>query len=387
MFDQDSLEQWLISTSVGRKQDPREQKSLYDELGKLEQWLALPAETRPKTIPQVRSGLFGSARLAEKDLLPTQQIYRQLLVAKGNGKSYIEPSLIALMAFTLNPAIIPFFVELLSIPSKSGDVFANRRRKLALSGLAFLVYQADDPDAMAALLEATRHSLPFVRAEAIHYLNQIFVGVSGSWISASMIITMPKQDEAPSQQLRREPTAAVLARLAEIVSSDPAFQPRFMARRMLAELDQPAALDHPDGAYAFRVAFKRSKTVSRTIELRSEQSLEDLHLAIQQALRWDNDHLYSFYLNSTLDDDQRYRFASPMEEDEPQWTTDGVIGALGLMLKHTFLYYFDYGDSHEFEVQVVGIRPQAEPSEYPRLIASTGKAPPQYYYDDEDEDY
>jgi hypothetical protein len=24
------------------------------------------------------------------------------------------------------------------------------------------------------------------------------------------------------------------------------------------------------------------------------------------------------------------------------------------MLKHRFLYYFDYGDSHEFEIQVVG---------------------------------
>ena len=29
----------------------------------------MPAETRPKSIPQVRSGLFGSARLDEQDLL------------------------------------------------------------------------------------------------------------------------------------------------------------------------------------------------------------------------------------------------------------------------------------------------------------------------------
>ena len=37
--------------------------------------------------------------------------------------------------------------------------------------------------------------------------------------------------------------------------------------------------------------------VWRRIELRGDQTLHDLHLAIQQAFDWDDDHPYGFYLN------------------------------------------------------------------------------------------
>jgi hypothetical protein len=394
VFDQDPLEQWLISTSIERKPDPREQQLLYDDLDTLARWLTIPVDVRPKAVPRVWGGVFRGARLAKKDLLPVQQIYRQLLVTKGTGKSHVEPSLIALLAYALDPATIPFFVELLALPNRSGDSFANQRRTLALGGLAFLAYQTDDQQAIAALMDATQHALPFVRAQAIHCLEQIIVGIDTSWISSLPKFGIPKPEETNQEPeetnqepLRREPTAAILARLAEIARSDPAFQPRFMARSLLAELDQPAPLEYPGGTYTFKVAFKHAKNINRTIEVQSEQSLEDLHRAIQSALQWDNDHLYSFFLNGN-GDDPRYRFASPFEDDEPQWTTDGIIGELGLTLKHTFLYLFDYGDSHEFEVQVVGITAQAEPGEYPRVIASMGESPRQYIYaDDNDEDY
>ena len=58
---------------------------------------------------------------------------------------------------------------------------------------------------------------------------------------------------------------------------------------------------------------------------------------------------------------------------------------LGLPLKHKFMYYFDYGDSHQFEIEVVGIEPQAAPGDYPRVIESHGAAPQQYPYAEEDE--
>jgi hypothetical protein len=57
-----------------------------------------------------------------------------------------------------------------------------------------------------------------------------------------------------------------------------------------------------------------------------------------------------------------------------------VIGALGLVVNHKFLYLFDYGDNHRFEVEVVGLTPEAERGKraYPRVIESTGEAPEQY---------
>jgi hypothetical protein len=46
--------------------------------------------------------------------------------------------------------------------------------------------------------------------------------------------------------------------------------------------------------------------------------------------------------------------------------------------RHKFLYYFDYGDSHEFEIEVTDILPEAEQGEYPRVVESQGAAPEQY---------
>ena len=102
-----------------------------------------------------------------------------------------------------------------------------------------------------------------------------------------------------------------------------------------------------------------------------------MHLAIQHAIKWDNDHLYSFYLNG-VKYDERYRYSCPYEEDRPPWTEEAVIGQLGLVKRHKFLYYFDYGDSHEFEIEVTDIRPEAEQGEYPRVVESQGAAPEQY---------
>ena len=62
------------------------------------------------------------------------------------------------------------------------------------------------------------------------------------------------------------------------------------------------------------------------------------------------------------------------------------IGDLGLVRKHKFLYYFDYGDSHKFEVEVVGIHPDIQQGKYPRVVESKGKAPAQYSWEDEDND-
>jgi hypothetical protein len=110
--------------------------------------------------------------------------------------------------------------------------------------------------------------------------------------------------------------------------------------------------------------------------VRSEETLDHLHFAIQSAIDWDADHLYSFFMNGKIYD-QRYAFSCP-HEDNPPFTDEAIIGNLGLTLKHKFLYLFDYGDSNQFEVEVVGIRPEAERGKYPRVVESQGEAPEQY---------
>jgi hypothetical protein len=297
--------------------------------------------------------------VAPADLPRAQELYRRVFEAGGTGNMYIQEALLTLIAATEDPASIPFWLEILEL-SRPRDQFANQRRTLALAALARLVIQRNAPAACDALRGLARHKHPEVRALAVHYLGRVYLDAE------------------------RPIPPAVQTELLDIAVHDTAFGPRFMARAVLWDAELPVPMDNPGGVYAFKVKFMWAKSIYRTIELRSEQTLDDLHFAIQRAIKWDADHLYSFYMNGQLHD-KRYAFACPFEDDHPPWTDEAIIGELGLVLKHKFLYYFDYGDSHQFEVEVVGIRPQTEPGNYPRVVDSQGEAPAQYWWPGEDE--
>ena len=73
------------------------------------------------------------------------------------------------------------------------------------------------------------------------------------------------------------------------------------------------------------------------------------------------------------EEDNRYAFACPYEEDRPPWTDEAIIGELGLVKGHSFAYLFDYGERvHD---QGSDIRPQADPGKYPWVVAKQGEAP------------
>jgi hypothetical protein len=81
--------------------------------------------------------------------------------------------------------------------------------------------------------------------------------------------------------------------------------------------------------------------------------------------------------------DRQTEVGSPWSETH-QHTHEIEITSLGLKVHRKFLYYFDYGDSHEFDVQVLRIDPSAPPGKYPRIVARQGQPPPQYPdYDEE----
>jgi len=113
-------------------------------------------------------------------------------------------------------------------------------------------------------------------------------------------------------------------------------------------------------------------------------TLEDLHFAIQEAVGFDNDHLYEFYIARTDRSRERIQFD---EENE---------GIFKMTLKDLFplpdkkhLYYmFDYGDSWLFKISKTRKKAwEPEPGfTYPRLILETGEKPEQYpSWEDDDE--
>jgi hypothetical protein len=129
-------------------------------------------------------------------------------------------------------------------------------------------------------------------------------------------------------------------------------------------------------SYLMRVNHRALPKVWRDIELAEDQTLEDLHLTIQKTYHWDDDHLYSFYMSGQgFDPDTE--IGSPWSESDLH-TYQVTIGQLGLVEGQTFLYLFDYGDNHEFDVTVRAINPSAPKGVYPKVVESHGKAPPQY---------
>jgi hypothetical protein len=308
----------------------------------------------------MRYGKFHIVALPSTDVAIAQELTRRVIAAGGTGSVPTQEGLLHVLALTADPVSIPFWRELLDI-RRPRDSFAKTRRKMALAALAFLAITRNEPAAYAALQELLQHANPDVRSPAVRYLGRAYLDAA-----------------------RPFPTE-VQADLTQIATQDKTFLARFHARMALHDAELPVPLDNPEGIYAFKVRLVGDKNTYRTIALHATRTLEDLHTAIQSAFKWDSDHLYSFYMNGEVYAED-YQFSCPFEDDAERWTDEAVIGELGLTLKHKFVYFFDYGDSNEFEIEVVDITPQAKPDDDLKIIASQGKAPRQYPYADWDEE-
>ncbi|MCP4543322.1 MAG: plasmid pRiA4b ORF-3 family protein [Chloroflexi bacterium] len=328
----------------------QQQVKIRAALDQLADLLDQPSTERPNMRNiHLWGGMLG---LDSADLIHAQELYKRVFTAGGAGSMLIQEGLLELIATTESTRSIPFWSEILDF-RRSRDAFAGKRRVIALAALACLAAKQNEAAAYDALCKAAHHNHKETRALAVHYLGRAYIDVERS---------IPE---------------SVLADLMNIAVQDTAFGPRFQARAVLRTTGRPIPMDNPGGVYAFKVKFMWDKRINRTLELQSEQTLDDLHYAIQRAIDWGADHLYSFYMNGKRYD-MRYAFSCSYEKERPPWTDEAIIGELGLAKKHKFLYYFDYGDSHEFEVEVVGICSQTDAEKYPRVVASQGKSPPQY---------
>jgi hypothetical protein len=229
-------------------------------------------------------GRHSGAALSEADVAKTQKLFLELWELGGTGASYIAGDLLDALALALSPASVPFWQQLLDL-SRPRDRYVNQRRMYALAALALLAIARNDDTAYAALAAALDHPHEQVRALAAHYLAQSYA--------------VPERP-AP------EAVATTLTRLA---AHDRTFAPRFQARMALAILGVPTVLDPPDRAYLLQVKL-RGDRATRTIAALPEDTLDDLHYAIQSAYRWDADHLYSFYMSGKRYDEQ-YEISCP----------------------------------------------------------------------------
>lgn len=124
------------------------------------------------------------------------------------------------------------------------------------------------------------------------------------------------------------------------------------------------------------------EVVSRTIQIKGDQTLENLHNAIFKAFdRWE-EHMYEFLLGEgPFDRSAVYSLpfgTDPDLEDSLGSVNDTTIDSLGLEEGRAFGYRFDFGDEWLHQIDVVGIEENISSERYPRIIKRTGKNPPQY---------
>lgn len=130
---------------------------------------------------------------------------------------------------------------------------------------------------------------------------------------------------------------------------------------------------------------RRNRQVARTIEIRGDQTLADLHKIIFKAFDREEEHFYEFQLRGKGPNDpnaDRYGLAMSLPDDFGNAMAGEVtktqIGVLGLTIGEPFGYWFDFGDDWWHQVSVVEITEPQPDINYPRITNRIGASPPQY---------
>jgi hypothetical protein len=129
---------------------------------------------------------------------------------------------------------------------------------------------------------------------------------------------------------------------------------------------------------------EKNPVVSRTIEIRGDQTLQNLHRIIFEAFDREEEHMYEFQIGGKgprYPKAKRYVLREGLKSGSPKPagdTTRTAIGSLGLKVGQAFGYWFDFGDDWWHQINVVDIRGEAGGKQYPKVTKREGESPPQY---------
>jgi hypothetical protein len=131
---------------------------------------------------------------------------------------------------------------------------------------------------------------------------------------------------------------------------------------------------------------RKNPVVSRTIQIRGDQTLQDFHDAIFDAFgRWEQ-HAYEFQFGKGPMDPQGPPYVLPgafrfsIEEGIPAAgrVDQTSIDSLSLEVGDRFGYWFDFGEDWWHQINVEAIEDRVPRGNYPRVTKRRGRSPPQY---------
>jgi hypothetical protein len=132
----------------------------------------------------------------------------------------------------------------------------------------------------------------------------------------------------------------------------------------------------PIAEYVLTAKLDGYPEVTRRLAVPGNDTLDDLHHLLRSAFGWDDDHLYSFWLNGEFWSGPETEYTSPIEAEPDAKTADVALEQVELRPGQEVAYLFDFGDEWRVMLRVDEIRPELGTS--PRVLESLGEAPPQY---------
>lgn len=133
-----------------------------------------------------------------------------------------------------------------------------------------------------------------------------------------------------------------------------------------------------------------NQIISRTIQIRGYQTLEDLHESIFKAFDRFDGHLYEFILGAGPDDRSAI-YSLPIDIEAPGLEEEiagnvrtTTIESLGLEVDRAFGYRFDFGDYWLRQINVTAIEDSPGKGKYPKITEKVGKSSLQYPDEDDE---
>lgn len=141
--------------------------------------------------------------------------------------------------------------------------------------------------------------------------------------------------------------------------------------------------------YRFRVCLEENEDITRDIDIKSSQTFEQFHTAIQEAYKFDNKHAASFFVSDDYwRKNQEITLRKedlPLDEDEirkkvePKKLMSDIKIAKYIEQPHQrFVYVFDANAQWYFLIEMLKIVDENPKFNYPVCVKSVGANPKQY---------
>ena len=138
-----------------------------------------------------------------------------------------------------------------------------------------------------------------------------------------------------------------------------------------------------DKSYVFKVATGYRRSIWRKIKISTGATLTDFCSAIIDSFEFDHEHLFSFYMNAK---GRKYstEYYNGSFYDDNEEASRTLLEMLNIEAGAKFFLLYDFGDEWHFWITLE--QEIEETTEIPEVLASKNESPPQYYYNDMEEE-